>query len=144
MAVVESFPTRAQQIALEASVGAQARAGLREGAALFDVGRFWDAHEAWEDIWQVEPRLIRSFYQGLIQVAAGFHHWTVTRRPRGVQILLGAGVDKLAWYAPGYLGVDVQATIDDASRLRSLAEGHDAAWLDAFPRDRFPQFHWLP
>lgn len=144
MGVIESVPSRDEQLALEASVPAEARAGLRRGAALFDARRFWDAHEAWEEIWQVEPRPIRSFYQGLIQVAAGFHHWTVTRRPRGVQILLGAGVDKLAWYAPAYLGVDVEATIDDAVRLRSLAEGHDVDWLDAFPREDFPRFRWLP
>ena len=143
MAVVESFPTRAEQLALEPGIPAGARAGLREGAALFDARRFWDAHEAWEEIWQVEPRSIRSFYQGLIQIAAGFHHWTATRRPRGVQTLLAAGVAKLEWYAPGYLGVDVRRTIDEALRLRSLADGHDVAWLDAFPRNSLPPFYWL-
>ena len=144
MAVVVSFPTRAEQLALEPGVGEAARAGLREGAALFDARRFWDAHEAWEEVWQEEARPIRSFYQGLIQIAAGFHHWTVTRRPRGVQILLGAGVEKLEWYAPHYLGVDVAATIDEASRRRALAEGRDVAWLDAYPRESLPRFRWLP
>ena len=144
MAVVVSFPTRAEQLALEPSVGKAARTGLREGAALFDARRFWDAHEAWEDVWQEEARSIRSFYQGLIQIAAGFHHWTVTRRPRGVQILLTAGVEKLEWYAPHYLGVDVAATIDEASRRRALAAGRDVAWLDAYPRESLPRFRWLP
>lgn len=143
MAVLQSIPTRAEQLALEPSVGATARAGLRAGAALFDARRFWDAHEAWEEIWQAEPRAIRSFYQGLIQITAGFHHWAVTRRPRGVQILLAAGVEKLEWYAPDYLGVDVRATMDEATRLRSLATGQDAAWLAAFPGDALPKFHWL-
>lgn len=144
MAIVESFPTRAEQLALEPSVSAAARAGLREGAALFDARRFWDAHEAWEEVWQEEPRPIRSFYQGLIQIAAGFHHWTVTRRPKGVQILLTAGVEKLEWYAPHYLGVDVDATIEEASRRRALAAGRDVAWLDAYPRESLPRFRWLP
>ncbi len=144
MAIVESFPTRAQQLALEPHVDAAARAGLRDGAALFDARRFWDAHEAWEEIWQQESRSIRSFYQGLIQIAAGFHHWTGTRRPRGVQTLLAAGADKLEWYAPDYLGVDVRLLIDQATRLRARAAGQDADWLDAFPRDSLPTFPWLP
>ena len=143
VAVLESIPTRAEQLALEPSIGATARAGLRDGAALFDARRFWDAHEAWEDVWQAEPRAIRSFYQGLIQIAAGFHHWTVTRRPRGVQILLGAGVEKLEWYAPHYLAVDVRATTDEATRLRALAAGQGAEWLAAFPGEALPKFQWL-
>ena len=142
MAIIETVPTRAEQLALEASVPPQARAGLHAGAALFDAHRFWDAHEAWEDVWQVETRPIRSFYQGLIQLAAGFHHWTVTRRPRGVQILLAAGVTKLEWYAPHYLDVDVTAMTADATRLQALAHGHDAAWLRAFPPERLPAFRW--
>ena len=142
MAIIETMPTRAEQLALEASVPAEARAGLRAGAVLFDAQRFWDAHEAWEDVWQLEARPIRSFYQGLIQLAAGFHHWTVTRRPRGVQILLTAGVTKLDWYEPYYLDVDVAAMIADATRLQALAHGHDAAWLRAFPPQQLPTFHW--
>ena len=144
MAIVEPFPTRAEQLALEPHIDATAREGLRDGAALFDGRRFWDAHEAWEEIWQQESRSIRSFYQGLIQIAAGFHHWTGTRRPRGVQILLAAGAEKLEWYAPGYLGVDVRTMIDQATRLRARAAGQDADWLDAFPRDSLPTFPWLP
>ena len=61
-----------------------------------------------------------------------------------MQILLASGADKLEWYAPSYLGVDVRATIDDALRVRALAAGHDVTWLDAFPRDSLPTFRWLP
>ena len=143
MAIVESVPTRDEQLALEPTIDAASRAALREGAALFDAQRFWDAHEAWEEIWQEEPRPIRSFYQGLIQIAAGLHHWTVTGRPRGVQILLAAGAEKLEWYAPDYLGVDVRATIDEAQRLRARADGQDADWLAAFPCESLPRFRWL-
>jgi hypothetical protein len=143
LAIVESFPSREEQLALQSTVGAAARAGLREGASLFDARRFWDAHEAWEDIWQVERRPIRSFYQGLIQLAAGFHHWTVTLRPGGVQILLGSGIEKLEWYQPSYLGIDVGAMIDDARRMRAIASGRDAAWLQAFDPAQLPRLRWL-
>jgi uncharacterized protein len=49
---------------------------LAEGAALFDAGRFWDAHEAWERAWIRLPKGSdeRRFYQGLILLAAAFLH----------------------------------------------------------------------
>ena len=143
LAIIDSIPTRAEQLALEPTVPSEARAGLRAGATLFDQGRYWDAHEAWEDVWQVEPRPIRSFYQGLIQIAAGFHHWTVKHRPAGVQRNVSRGVEKLGWYAPGYLDVDVDSMIADAERLRTEADGHDQKWLQRFPPDRLPVFRWL-
>ena len=144
MAVIETVPSREVQLALEPSVSAAARAALRAGATLFDARRFWDAHEAWEEIWQAESRPIRSFYQGLIQIAAGYHHWTVTRRPNGVQILLAAATGKLSWYRPAYLDVDVDAIVADAERMRGRARGKDAAWLTALSSDEMPPFRWLP
>ena len=144
MAVIESIPSREEQLALEPSVAAAAQAGLRAGAALFDAQRYWDAHEEWEELWQRERRPIRSFYQGLIQIAAGFHHWTVTRRPNGVQILLRSGAEKLSWYRPHYLGVAVEAMVAEAERMRELAAERDAAWLAAFPAAELPPFRWRP
>lgn len=44
----------------------------REGVALFNRREYWESHEAWEDIWREGNPTERLFYQGLIQVAAGF------------------------------------------------------------------------
>lgn len=41
--------------------------------ALFNAGKFWDAHEAWEKIWQRHAEPWRYFVQGLIQAAAAHH-----------------------------------------------------------------------
>jgi predicted metal-dependent hydrolase len=49
------------------------RADLAEGVALFNVGKYWDAHEAWEKIWQRHQEPWRYFVQGLIQAAAAHH-----------------------------------------------------------------------
>ncbi|MCH7767292.1 MAG: DUF309 domain-containing protein [Acidobacteria bacterium] len=62
------------------------------GIRYFNERDFFESHEVWEDVWNDCDSGSRKFYQGLIQIAAGFPHWTVTRRPRGVQILLAAGV----------------------------------------------------
>lgn len=142
MAVIQSVPTREQQLELESSIDEATRAELRRGAALFDAGEFWEAHEVWEAIWQSESRPIRSFYQGLIQIAAGYHHWAVKHRPKGVQLGIAKGVEKLAWYRPAYLDVDLDAMIADAEGMAAQAEGREADWLASFPRDAFPAFHW--
>jgi len=143
MAVIRSIPTRAEQLALESTVSDRDRADLRRGARLFDAQRFWEAHEQWEEIWQREHRPIRVFYQGLIQVAAGYHHWTVTQRPNGVRLSMRKGVEKLSWFRPTYFGVDVGALIADADRMRVLADGKDAEWLAAFSRNDLPTFRWV-
>ncbi len=142
MAVIRSIPSREEQLALEPSVDARDRADLRRGAELWDAGEFWEAHEQWEEIWQREQRSIRSFYQGLIQIAAGYHHWTVKHRPRGVQLGIAKGIEKLDWYRPGYLGVDADAMIADAERMAALARDRDAEWLASYAIGDFPPFRW--
>jgi hypothetical protein len=45
-----------------------------EGARAFDEGRYFEAHEHWEDDWRIEPSPSRKrLLQGLVQVAAALH-----------------------------------------------------------------------
>lgn len=46
---------------------------LARGAALFDAGDFFGAHEVWEDGWRRSAGAERTLYQGLIQTAAAYH-----------------------------------------------------------------------
>ncbi len=39
---------------------------------MFNAREYWESHEAWEDLWREGNPTERLFYQGLIQVAAGF------------------------------------------------------------------------
>jgi hypothetical protein len=41
--------------------------------ALFNAGKYWEAHEVWEKIWQRHQEPWRYFVQGLIQAAAAHH-----------------------------------------------------------------------
>lgn len=141
MARVREIPSRSEQLAIEPTISSEHRAELAKGAAEWDARQFFDAHETWEEIWQVERRSIRGFYQGLILLAAGLHHWTGTRRPRGVRIKLSSGIERLAPYAPSYLGVDVSAMIGDAAVLLRQAPDHPAALADT-RLDHFPPFRW--
>jgi predicted metal-dependent hydrolase len=43
------------------------------GVFLFNQREYWCAHEAWEQVWKREPDpAVKKFYQGLIQLAAGY------------------------------------------------------------------------
>jgi hypothetical protein len=69
---------------------------VREGAQLFDEGRFFEAHEAWEAHWLVEkdePR--RLLLQGLIQIAAAFHKLLDKQAPEPAASLFAKGLAKL-------------------------------------------------
>ncbi len=49
-------------------------AELMRGAALFNAGRYFAAHEAWELIWRGAQGSDRAILQGLIQSAAAMLH----------------------------------------------------------------------
>jgi len=47
---------------------------LKAGLDLFNEGRYFEAHEVWEDLWRISEGDEKGFYQGLIQAAVGLHH----------------------------------------------------------------------
>jgi predicted metal-dependent hydrolase len=69
---------------------------LLRGARLFDAGHFFEAHEVWEEHWRLATdRTERTFFQGLIQVAAAFHKLLVTKSGEAATRLLAKGLAKL-------------------------------------------------
>ena len=79
---------------------------LRLGADRFNAGLYFEAHEAWEEVWLDAERPLRHFYQGLIQVAAAFVHLRRDEYPGTVK-LLHEGIRKLEACPPATLGVDL-------------------------------------
>lgn len=79
---------------------------LLTGVALFNGGRYWHAHEAWETLWRAAQDEDRDFYQGLIMVAAGLLHLQ-RRNARGARNKLAEGLAKLEKYEPAHRGVVV-------------------------------------
>jgi len=80
-------------------------AGLKQGIELFNSGRFWDAHEAWERVWMPDRQgPDAGFYKGLIQVAAGCLHYG-RRNRRGTINKWRSGSDYLRLYLPAHQGV---------------------------------------
>jgi len=60
---------------------------LEEGRALFNGGRFFEAHERWEEAWLVETGARKLLLQGLIQIAAGFLKATQGRHGAAARLL---------------------------------------------------------
>src|SRR5271163_2127749 len=68
---------------------------FQRGLEHFNAREFFEAHEVWEEIWLVEDEPEKTFLQGIIQIAAAFHHY---RRGNsdGAESLLAAGIVKIS------------------------------------------------
>jgi len=82
--------------------------GFLRGVALFNQGRFYDAHEVWEDVWREHRGPEKSLLQGLIQVAVGLHHFGQGNLP-GARSLLRRGHKRLDEYPDEFPGLEVRA-----------------------------------
>lgn len=99
---------------------------VREGLRLFNEERFFEAHEALEDIWHQERGEPRLFLQGLIQICAGFHHFQ-NGNLSGAATLLQRGANKMRGYPPRYLGLDVRGILTAVDASHDRIEGLRAA-----------------
>ena len=50
-------------------------ATLRQGMDYFRAGDYFAAHDAWEEVWRELHGRRRLFWQAMIQLAVGMHHW---------------------------------------------------------------------
>lgn len=91
---------------------------LVEGVRLFNAGLWFEAHEVLEDAWRAEPGEVRGVYQGLLQVGVGLLHASRANL-RGALNLLDRGMARLEPFRPRCLGLDVDALLCDASRVRA-------------------------
>ena len=89
---------------------------FHKGVSLFNGGRYWHAHEAWETLWRAAPDDDRGFYQGLIKVAAGLLHLQ-RRKRRGARNKLAEGVEQLKPFQPAHRGIFVNELVGRAERI---------------------------
>lgn len=82
----------------------KAKQQFERGVALFNARKFFEAHEAWEELWLVESEPEKSFLQGMIQLAAAFHHYS-RGNSRGAKSLLAAGIAKLERFPGRHRGL---------------------------------------
>jgi hypothetical protein len=116
---------------------------LHLGIDLYNAGHYWNAHEAWEEVWLESERGVRNFYQGLIQVSAAFVHVTRNRYPGGVK-LLEEGIAKLERYPAAYMGIDLASLVEGARRCRDRLLELGEARVAGFDRSLIPRIAAVP
>jgi uncharacterized protein len=105
---------------------------FEHGVALFNAGQFFEAHETWEEIWLAENGPEKTFLQGLIQVAAAFHH-AQRGNPAGMRSLLAAGLAKLAPFAGVRRGIAIEELCEDVQKCAERLAAEKDPKAKSFP-----------
>lgn len=96
------------------------------GVELFNERRFFECHEAFEEIWRSTTPEPRNLFQGLIQVAVGFYHHVERRRRDVACRVMAKGRRRLTNLEPEAeqeFGLDVASLVEAALRWEAwLAE----------------------
>jgi len=96
---------------------------------LFNHQAWYQAHDAFEELWQETIGPDRPLLQALVQIAVAHVHLERANL-RGATVLLGEALGRLAGCEDGSLGLnldDLRACV--SSRLKALQAGGDAADL---------------
>jgi predicted metal-dependent hydrolase len=75
------------------------------GINFFNGGRYFEAHEVWEDMWRSTRGPLRLFYQGLVQAAVGLHHLRQGNL-NGAAAQLQKSLSKLEQYPEKFCRID--------------------------------------
>jgi uncharacterized protein len=98
-----------------------------EGIRLFNRGKFFEAHEVWEEIWKQAEGEEKIFYQGLIQAAAALVHAQRGNCHGAVSLYLKSR-SKLERFPEVWMGIDLEQFRSRFSqyfeKLQTLAPGH--------------------
>jgi predicted metal-dependent hydrolase len=124
---------------MTASSKETAHPGFALGMRLHNEGAFYDAHEAWEELW-IDERDdgYRLFLQGLIQVTSAFHKVFFQKQPASAARLLARGLEKLSTYAGDYRGLAL-----DSFRRQTKACADRLAVGAAIERQEVPRLQWV-
>ncbi len=114
------------------------------GIKFFNDCEFFEAHEAWEELWTESRGLERKYYQGLIQAAVALHHFG-NGNLRGAKKVYQTSRGHLDPYAPTYEGLDLEKFLDQYQRCFAevLAGDEPIPGIEIDP-ELIPEIHLDP
>ncbi len=121
-------------------------AALAKAVREFNEWRFYDCHETLEDVWleaggKSPEAQAAGFYQGLIKLAAGFHH-LLRGNHHGAVTLLRDGVRLLSPYGPSREGIDAGRLVEGAWVCADRLEELGPEGVGRFERGLIPRIEW--
>lgn len=94
---------------------------FQDGIELFNAGRYFECHEAWEQAWLRSTGSDKLFFQGLIQAAVALLH-AQRGNLSGSRTLWNKAIDKLGPLPAQHMGIELE-------RLRCDVAGFlDRTW----------------
>lgn len=109
-----------------------------KGLEAFNTEHFYEAHEHWEEVWLETSDPDKKFLQGLIQVAAAFHHHSRANL-LGTHNLLREGLRKLDEFPSRHGGLEIAELREEVRGwLTALAEASETGKF-SLPKIRVPR-----
>jgi predicted metal-dependent hydrolase len=111
-----------------------------EGIRLFNAGYYFEAHDAFEEVWVERTGREKTFYQGLIQVAAGLYKAGM-RNQGGAVSLLRKGLSKLRATLDLDTPLDLGRLIAETAVVLARIEELGQSGIEGFDPAAAPQIH---
>jgi predicted metal-dependent hydrolase len=115
---------------------------MSQAACLFNEGLFFEVHEVLEAVWLKAEGQVRLALQGLIQIAAGFHHLE-NGNLKGALNLLEEGRQKLKDYGETFAGLELRQFIQQVRACHRSIEALGSGAFDRFDRRMIPKMRLL-
>src|SRR5579872_3623675 len=106
---------------------------FRQGLEEFNTERFFEAHEAWEHVWLASAEPEKTFLQGIIQIAAAFHHYQ-RGNLLGTRSLLEAGLGRLRDFPADQSGISLDLLCVAAGEWATALRGGRDPGRGQFPK----------
>ena len=106
---------------------------LGEGLQCYRAEEFFLAHEHWEIVWLASKEPEKSFLQGLIQMAAAFHHLQ-RNNPQGTRLLLQRARARLERYPEYFGGINISSLLKEIEEWLQALDAKGAAKVHSYPK----------
>jgi uncharacterized protein len=103
---VQESPSKSREPAFDSTTMETYPREYLQGIEDFNAGRYFDAHEIWEEIWLRSSGETKVFYQMLIQAAVGLHHYE-RGNSRGARGMHANVIEKLGRLPSVFMSLDL-------------------------------------